>query len=337
MTNRNSIFDLMKGVGIILVICGHVFREFTFFHFSPYNFIFSFHMPLFFFISGMLYHKKEKYVLKKAFSLGVPYISFALLSFLYWILIESKFRSYAGSTTLQFTNIFFPMNIRGGYEFNAVLWFLPALFFCSIMFYVIEKMAQEYKIVFIILLVIVIAYDSLFYDNWIPFYIPQALCALPFFITGNQVCTYLGKFNIFIKKRPSLTIATSLTCLFAIGIFSPKFDMLWCIYNNCYLIFFFTALLAIICTYSCMVVVDKNRVLEWFGKNSLIIMLIHEPIKRIILKLYSVILHIPIDSIRTSLLPSLIVIFTVLCSVVPFVMVINKYTPFLIGKPFRKE
>lgn len=46
--NRIPVIDIMRGLGIILVVMGHISCEP---HLSCW--IYSFHMPLFFFISGM--------------------------------------------------------------------------------------------------------------------------------------------------------------------------------------------------------------------------------------------------------------------------------------------
>ena len=52
MEKRDSTIDIMKGIGIILVILGHAIQN----NYVPLNkVILSFHMPLFFFVSGMLF------------------------------------------------------------------------------------------------------------------------------------------------------------------------------------------------------------------------------------------------------------------------------------------
>lgn len=48
---REPIYDRARGIGMILVIYGHMFTG------VPFSFIFSFHMPLFFVISGILISK----------------------------------------------------------------------------------------------------------------------------------------------------------------------------------------------------------------------------------------------------------------------------------------
>ena len=58
---RNDFIDFLKGIGIILVVIGHVSQN------ERINdFIYSFHMPLFFFISGFLFnYKKENFTKNK--------------------------------------------------------------------------------------------------------------------------------------------------------------------------------------------------------------------------------------------------------------------------------
>ena len=53
---RLSWLDVLKGIGIILVAIGHIYSNQTVF-----NWLYSFHMPLFFLAAGWVY--KEKTVL----------------------------------------------------------------------------------------------------------------------------------------------------------------------------------------------------------------------------------------------------------------------------------
>lgn len=68
---RLRYLDIAKGIGIICVIIGHTVEHGSFL----FNVIFSFHMPLFFIVSGILFRKNEKsqFVKKKFRSLIVPY------------------------------------------------------------------------------------------------------------------------------------------------------------------------------------------------------------------------------------------------------------------------
>lgn len=50
--------DVLKGIGIILVVVGHIYSNKTIF-----NWLYSFHMPLFFFAAGWVYCEKPILVL----------------------------------------------------------------------------------------------------------------------------------------------------------------------------------------------------------------------------------------------------------------------------------
>ena len=86
-------FDLFKGIAILLVVCGHIILENwanAIDNHSVYTWIYSFHMPLFFFISGYLIELTTKDlsicggVKKKTLALFVPYIvwCFAIAPFI---------------------------------------------------------------------------------------------------------------------------------------------------------------------------------------------------------------------------------------------------------------
>lgn len=131
---RDATIDIMKGIGILLVVFGHTFHE--------SQAIYSFHMPLFFILSGASSaFSKHDFSLSRRFrAIMVPYFCFSLLSFLYWVLIESHFRpvddtslfnGILGTLDLrlqQFINIFIAENTVNSFAYNIVLWFLPCLF-----------------------------------------------------------------------------------------------------------------------------------------------------------------------------------------------------------------
>ena len=84
IAERKQWIDTLKAVAIFLVVCGHYVH-------TPVvkAFIYSFHMHLFFMISGFLYHKKDtfgKLVIKKAKTLLVPYLIFSLIGYGFFLL-----------------------------------------------------------------------------------------------------------------------------------------------------------------------------------------------------------------------------------------------------------
>ena len=148
---RNKVLDIAKGLGILLVVFAHTLQIRN----GIAGIIYFFHMPLFFFLSGMAlyytYKKKEnisfkEFTIKKAKSILVPYLVFGLLCFAYWVLIERGIRAQENISVLQtFINIFLARTVKYVYAFNAALWFLPCLFAAEIIFYFIVKLMKKYQ------------------------------------------------------------------------------------------------------------------------------------------------------------------------------------------------
>ncbi len=101
--SRLTVLDSLRGFGILLVVLGHTSRSA-----GLVSWIFSFHMPLFFIISGMLFHERQflDSFKKKVARLLTPYLFFGIVTFAYWALIERRFREASGSVTNALANIF---------------------------------------------------------------------------------------------------------------------------------------------------------------------------------------------------------------------------------------
>src|SRR6266550_5765336 len=84
-SNRVHWIDIARGIGIILVLYGHLFVS------DKYNYlIFAYHMPLFFFISGLVFKptaKPLREVTVKYFKqLLIPYLLFAALTYCFTLI-----------------------------------------------------------------------------------------------------------------------------------------------------------------------------------------------------------------------------------------------------------
>ena len=110
--------------------------------------------------------------------------------------------------------------------------------------------------------------------------------------------------------------------------------------NNIPLIFYVTACigsLMILCAAQIIARLFSTKGIQsilYIGQNSLIIMCIHEPLKRIILVIVSKLCNIPTDALRENLIYSIVVTFIILLACLPFIHLINNYIPWIIGKKF---
>ena len=154
--------DIAKGIGMILVLLGHLQND-TVFSYSPYilslcSWIFSFHMALFFIISGMLMAVKGenasdiKVFTKKRFkSIMVPYFWFSLI-YVFIVLYSLLIDKVVPLKTL-FIQLWY---VFGMYGMN-VLWFLPALFAGEILFVFLTQRFKNHKSIIAILLLLTCA------------------------------------------------------------------------------------------------------------------------------------------------------------------------------------
>ncbi len=89
---RKMYIDIAKGIGISFVVFAHIYQNFD----KGINqIIYSFHMPLFFVLSGLLFCfcRGKELIMKRVRSILVPYIFWAVLSVLYWLIFERQFRA----------------------------------------------------------------------------------------------------------------------------------------------------------------------------------------------------------------------------------------------------
>lgn len=80
MTERKNYLDMAKGIGIILVVMAHAMPRLSYI----WIVINSFHMPLFFVISGILFKTKSNwmaYIKRKIITLYLPYVGCSLITF----------------------------------------------------------------------------------------------------------------------------------------------------------------------------------------------------------------------------------------------------------------
>lgn len=123
-------------------------------------FIVSFHMPLFFVISGMLMYvtqeeKKtpESFIKGKLKRIALPYLSFSIAFLIIEILYENLI-THAFSIWTWVQDLWLSVCLYG----MSVLWFLPALFFSMIMFYFIRRKTGYVATAIIVLALTLIAY-----------------------------------------------------------------------------------------------------------------------------------------------------------------------------------
>ncbi|QPH89998.1 acyltransferase family protein [Campylobacter concisus] len=159
-------------------------RAYTF----PLNgFIYTWHMPLFFMISGFFIKFDtlfKDFIVKNFKRLMIPYFIFSIIGLFMEILKRYLLHREALDYAHDIKGIFIDMDFAGLCNTYAfVLWFLPALFFSRIFLYLIKNkipslLLQSFVVVFLFM-------ASFHID--LPFGLDSALNSLIFVYAGNII------------------------------------------------------------------------------------------------------------------------------------------------------
>ncbi len=142
---RIQYLDAARGVGILLVVLGHIVSMDTFL----VRWIYGFHIPLFFILSGILAGSRPQssrnlraFVCKKAGSLLYPYLTFSILSLIF-LRFSSSLDKFGANIPTALSGIGI-----------GTLWFLPALFLAEIVFYIVHRQKPAARAVLALLILV---------------------------------------------------------------------------------------------------------------------------------------------------------------------------------------
>lgn len=309
--------DILKGIGIIFVVIGHVYSNNVIF-----NWIYSFHMPLFFFAAGVVYKKKTlaedlKNRLKK---IVIPYFTFGLLEIIYWQLIEKNFREINISLPQAFMGLFSGM--YDNLQFNVHLWFLTC-FFCTVLIFNVFVNLFDFKITYLICIVmsiftIIFSIPSLIWGvdlvfKYILFY------SLGVFFSQKHFEKIIYLINRWIDFILIVILLVISFILVDNGLTAGVMRYI------CAIIGIFSMVLISMC-------IGHNKILSYLGNISLVVLCIHGPIYRIIIKLLSVVLSADTYIIRGNFAYAMIVVFLTILICGLIYQIINRIFPWMIGK-----
>jgi len=303
--------DIMKGLAILLVVYGHILQNE-----KVVDVIYMIHLPIFMFVSGLLY-KEEKLknnVIKKTKSILIPYFFFSMCCLMYFYLIENRFRNIQLTPLQSISGIIF-----GYYDylgFNVHLWYLSFFFMTIIIYNAIENITNI-KIARGVFILLGIVY--LFYQPNHMFFSLDRFDLMMFFGLGSCFSDIVLKKQYVEKKKSISFIFIFLICS---GI---------CVYLKNF--YYIVACLGILISAILSKAIEKKEVLlKKIGKISLVILCVHGPIYRVLIKIFSIIANQNMDLIRTNFIYCSIIVLITLIICYAVYSVIEKVFPILVGK-----
>lgn len=221
MQGRNEMIDSVKGIGMLSVMIGHSVIILPFTHLNIGQFVYLYHVMLFFFVAGFLYDEKYNdvksapvYIGKRFLGLFMPFVLynafFVLLHnlFLGQALIDAEWYSFDQIVIWFTSGIVFVSNEA----LLGAFWFLPVLLVCCVLFCISAVLAarasellHKNRMVFhMLLLLFMLLFSAIgIYTNQkgmlLTYHIQTAFLALPVmyigWLTKKNYQTLSGAFN----------------------------------------------------------------------------------------------------------------------------------------------
>lgn len=325
LDKRIDWIDSLKGLGIILVVWGHMNIPLT-----AETIIYSFHMPLFFFISGYLYKSKKRAIgevfYRKSKTLLTPYFYFALISIPFGILLSILFGG--GINWKEVILNFFYLD--GFIGWNAPIWFLIVLFIVEVVYFLIDK-TMKFKTIFIGLSFI-IAYFMTKSGYMYPFGLHIASWAIVFYYLGH-LCR---------EKDVVEKLSKSITFFIISLVFLTSFNLVFGILTNIrvsvyrgelgnYFYFYISAIAGVLFLFVLMRKLPVSKLLKFFGENTLLILATHYFFIYGFRAIDNIIVGFPLMD-KDSYLTSILLTIIVLGLYIPIALFVNRYMPFLLGR-----
>lgn len=138
MKNRIDWIDIARFWGIVFIYLGHAGEASG----NAYLWVFSFHVPLFFFLSGCVESLNTRNLkdnlLHKFSTILLPFYLFGILTILFQAVRKNSF-----SVITKYTKILLEGGIRNVFSIGSGLWFLSCLFVIQIAFSLIRKLKNK--------------------------------------------------------------------------------------------------------------------------------------------------------------------------------------------------
>ena len=336
---RLTYLDMAKGIGIFLVILGHIeyIREDTL------KWISSFHMPLFFVIGGILaYEKREEgrplfsALAARARGTLVPYAAFTIM--LLTMNTLEHFLEPGALSGAQLARQY--VDAATGYGIH-ILWFLPAYFTAGAIFLLLERGLRPVSRNLAVLLLAVGAYGVTVVfrlDQYAVMDLPligyagmdllitllRGVLAMPFLLMG----WYLGALYGRLPRKAFPVLALLLIPGGILALHASVFDLHYLYVEPWH---YLTALLSCAGLTALMRALPAIRPLAWLGRNSLVIMCTHAAffvVYYVSLGMFFIDNRIPLPQPVFNLGVAVLV-----CAAeIPVVLIFNRYFGYLLGR-----
>ena len=260
--------DNAKGLGILFVIIAHVINHTQTFM-SASTLIYTFHMPLFFILSGFTLSEKtlslnvKQLISKYAKTLVIPYFVYTFANMLLHTLTNN---SYSLAVLKQHAYSLFFLH---GWK---ATWFLSTLFFTLIFTIILIRHIPNKYLLFSGTCLVSLAMTH--FGIYLPYIFKVfvlAIIAIPFVVFGHMM--HMDKLRGIIESR--FVAFISLGVIFLSAYFNGKIDFVWYQFGRSSIVWLLSGIVGSLSIFAVARYV-RSSFLAKIGRNSMIIMCIHQ-------------------------------------------------------------
>lgn len=310
-SKRIAYIDAAKAICIFLMVVGHWISNDMLI-----KYIYSFHMPALFIISGYLYKPRPWY--KTILSFGIPVAFFSLVNLCFLVATHEKSVSSLFSKELFFSFFHYRYGLgKGLYVGDWFIWALLALRFLFGDIQIMKVFRRNYYYL-VILAILYMSFESYLIEvdtlvhGW---FWGRALPSLPFFC-----------FGLYLKDKgwcPEKMSVRAISVLFLIFMLLPIINGNCSINDNeyglSYVVFLLNAIGATLFLFFVSTRIKSTKAIILFSKGTLLILGLHMPIMIILDMIFPPIFH--------DLLPLLVL---PICYYP--ILLLDRWCPELLGK-----
>lgn len=337
---RVGFIDIAKGIGMLTIIWGHISLANL-----SHSIVYSFHIPLFFFLSGYVFSPKRYssfgvFMKKRFYGLVVPYLLYSFLTWIVWATFMYVSHTPVDSYWMPLLQTFLSQGSEGYLVHNVPLWFVMCLFTVEIIYFFLAKSSKCIVIIISIALGIlgVLSTKAEFFDfSTLPWSLDVSLMALPFYTAGNLLSSSLpaNKQVEFVKTNKGISVLVILLA-FVIVYFGAKYNgspsMGHAFLGKYPWLFYFVASFGVLGVVFASMLIESlpglfSSFFVWMGLNSFRVMAVHNPIKGIVVILVARMVGVSTLSVCTSTpfsILAFIVTLVITVATVYIISVINK-------------
>lgn len=336
---RLDYIDIAKALGMLTIMWGHIAVG------KSVTFVYAFHIPLFFILSGMVFTQNKypdfkSFVKRRIQTLIIPYIIYSFITWAIWAMFSYVTHVKVESYWMPLLQTFIAQGSEGYLVHNVPLWFVSCLFVVELVYYWISKLPDVWNVIVCLLLAIMshvlINYCTFFDFTTLPWSIEVAMAAIIFYASGHLFIKNVGhqRFEQFVNKKRWFSFLLMLVLFFVVyygGLYNGKVSMGHASIHNPFIFYpiGFIGVFAfiIMCSLIAQSKVNDHKWMQgvkWFGQNSFIAMAIHNPIKGfVIVALASVLGMEKMNVMRGTATSILALLITIVVTAAIMVMIVK--------------